>query len=207
MELSSLDNKQTNHYEYVFKNKIESDIQFVVRNNNEETVIKGHKQILGPLNPFFLDIFISQPELKKIEILDLDPEAFRVFTDYLYTGKVSDENISEELFRVAHRYVDPTLKNICRKKLGTNFNTENVARRLLTFFNCKETKLLRAACMFLVRNYNDVKSRVDFKQIVENHAIIDVIFDMFGEFFVNLIHLFTFIAMFTFFIFCCCFYR
>lgn len=182
----SSEKQPTNYYEQVYKNSIKSDIQFILRDRDEDRahdkVVKAHKQILGPLNPVLLDTFISQPEQTKIEIYDLDPEAFQNFIDFLYTGKISDEDITEELFMVAHKYVDPTLKKLCRQKLGQNLSIENAASRLLTFFNCKEKKLIKTTCIFLARNYIDVKHRANFKEIIERYEVIDTLFKTFGNF-------------------------
>lgn len=210
MDKSLLDeSKQTNLFEYVFKNALEPDIKFIVRNNNKDKVITGHKKILGPLNPVLLNSFLSQPGLSKMEILDLDAEAFQIFIDYLYTGKISDGNITEELLLVAHKYADPTLKNVCRQKLGLNFNSENAARRLLTFLDCKEKKLIRGASMFLAKNYNDVKNRFEFRQVLQKPEAISAIFDVFGKNFIflivflifQLILFILFLSVFNFYIF------
>lgn len=179
MESSSVENKQTtNYYDYVYDNKIKSDIDIVVKNN----VIKAHKEVLGKQNPVFLDKFMSQPtRLKKIEILDFDADAVQVFIEFLYTGKISDESITEQLFLVAHKYLSSNLKNICRKKLVKSLSIENGVSRFLAFFQCEDEYLMKKTSHFLTKNYNDVKTQANFQQVLENDPAINLIFDAFGK--------------------------
>lgn len=178
----SLENKnQTNYYEYVYKNSIKFDIKIVLK---DDKVLKAHKEILASQNPVFLDEFLSEPDLEMIEIVDLDPEAVEVFINFLYTGKVPDGNVNEELFLVAYRYLNPNLKNVCRKKLGQDLTVKNAVGRFLLFFNCNEKKLIKEASMFLAMNFNDVKMYSDFDEVFKNKEAAAVIFDAFGKHFV-----------------------
>lgn len=170
--------KTTNFYQHVFQNSIKSDVEVVLENK----IIKAHKQILGQQNPVFLDQFLSCPQLKKIEIPDLNPNAIETFINYLYTGKISEEDVTENLFLVAHKYLDPTLKNVCRKKLSETLDVKNAARRFLVFLKCQEDTLIEATSLFLAKNFNDVKIQVDFKEIFENQNAIDAVFKVFGSF-------------------------
>lgn len=176
MELPSVENKQTtNYYEYVYTNKMKPDIVLVVKNK----VIKAHKQVLGSQNPIFMDTFLSQPNLTKIEISDLDVDAVQSFIDYLYTGKLSLRDVTEKLFLVAHKYSSSTLKNICLEKLSKNLTIENAVGRLLTFVKCDEKHLSKEASIFIAKNFNDVKNR---QLVFQNKETSDAIFDAFGNF-------------------------
>lgn len=176
MNLTFEEKVPINYYEIVAKNEINPDVEIVVRNK----VIKAHKQVLGTQNPIFLDKFLSQPDLARIEILDLDPTAVEVFIHYLYTGKISDDSLNDDLFRVAHRYVDPNLKNLCRGWLGKNLTTQNVVKRLLTFQDLGEENWTKETVNFLIQNFNDVKTQPGFMDVFKQRAI----FDIFGKFFV-----------------------
>lgn len=180
MDLQFSENRKTiNYYEYAVKRSLKTDIEIVVK----DKVIQAHKQILGLRSPIFLDKFTSQPDLTTIEITDLDPTSFRVFVDYLYTGEIAHDNVTEDLFLVARRYLDPTLINICRKRLGENLTMENVVMRLTTFFDCDEEKLVNKACMFVATNYNDVKIRPEFKLVLKRPKVHLAIVDVFGKYF------------------------
>lgn len=170
--------KKTNYYEYVFDNKLKFDLKIFVKNK----IIKAHKKVLGCKNPVFLDKFISQPELDQIEIVDLDPNAVETFIHYLYTGHFYNKNVDEELLKVAHRYMDPNLKNVCRENLGQNFSFENIVGRFFTFMECSEEKLLKEACIFLAKNFNDVKIMPEFKLVLGNQLARDAVFNVFGIF-------------------------
>lgn len=174
----SLEIKKTeNYYEYVFKNSIKSDFRICTKNK----VIKAHKQVLGERNPVFLDQFLSWPHLDKIEILDLNPNAIEAFITYLYTGRISAENITEELFLVAHRYMDPILKNVCRERLIKTLSLKNAAKRFLTFLECQETTLIEETSLFVAENFNDLKIQLGFKQVLLNPDLVSAIFDAFGK--------------------------
>lgn len=168
-----------NSYEYVFKNSIKSDIEIVLK----KKVIKAHKEILGKKNPVFLDKFISQPGLQKIEIRDQDPNAVEIFINYLYTDRLIDSDLNEELYLVAHKYLDPNLKNACREKFAKILTVENAAKQLLFFLDHDEQKLSMETSIFIARNFCDVKSRSDFNLILEKKEAINAIFDVFGNFF------------------------
>lgn len=171
MESNKLQTK--NYYEYVYSNNIKSDIEIVVKNK----VIQAHKEILGLQNPVFMNKFLSQPNLTKIEIPDLDADAVQIFIDYLYTGKLCDKDISEELFLVADKYSCPTLKNFCREKIKENWNVKTATGRLLVHFNCAEE-----GSVFIAKNFNDVKMHSDLKQVFENEVATNAIFKAFGKF-------------------------
>lgn len=179
MKLALQIKETKNYHEYVFQNSIKSDIEIVIENKT----VKAHKQVLGQQNPVFLDQFLSQSELDKIEIMDLDPNAIEIFINYLYTGQIFEGNITEDLLLVAHKYMDPILKNVCREKLGETLNFKNAAARFLAFLECKEKHLIQKTSLFLANNYNDVKLQLGFKKVLEKPDAITAVFDVFGEYF------------------------
>lgn len=176
MDQSEAKETPLNYFDYVLKNSVQPDIEFVIKNE----IIKAHKLILGKENVTFMTQFMSQPELNRIEFLDLDPLAFRIFINYLYTGKVSVENVTEDLLLVARKFSDPCLINFCLEKISQTLNKENASKRLLHFVEFKENQLLKETIMFVAKNFNDVKASVGFEQILENPTIFDLIFDSFG---------------------------
>lgn len=180
------ENQLKNYYEYVFKNSIKSDFEIVLH----DKVIKVHKEVLGQQNPVFLDKFISHPQLNKFEIRNFDSNAVGIFINYLYTGKLFDGDVSEELFLVAHKFMDLNLKNTCREKFVKTLAVENAAKRLLFFLDHDEAKLVQEASIFVAKNFNEIKLRCDFKQILEKKEAISAIFNVFGKF---LISFFTFL--------------
>lgn len=185
MDQVSRQDEPTNYYQYVFENSIKSDIEIVLK----DKVIKAHKEVLGKQNPVFLDKFISQPALNKIEILDLNPNAVEIFIHYLYTGKLSHSNVSVELFRVAHKYLDLNLKNACREKFVKTLTTGNAVQRLLYFLDREEANLTKETSIFIAKNFNDIKSRADFNQVLEKIEAITSIFDTFGKLYFLIIFL------------------
>lgn len=105
-----------------------------------------------------------------------------VFIDYLYTGKISEGNITENLFLVAHRYMDPTLKNVYREKPSKSLSVRNAARRFSVFLECQEDILIEETGSFVVKNFNDTKIQLNFKLVLENSKAISAVFDILGNF-------------------------
>lgn len=146
-------------------------------------VIHAHKEILSTKNSVFLDKFLSQPSLNKIKIEDLDSNAVENFINYFYNGSISDDDLNEQLYMVAEEYLDPIIKNMCRQKFGKTLSIENVFERLTFFFHHNETELMKKAKVYIARNYNYLKIRPDFNQILENQeTTINDIYDLFGKF-------------------------
>lgn len=168
----------TNHYEYVLKNSLKPDVEFVIQNE----IVKSHKIVLGKENPAFMALFTSQPELSRFNVLELDPAAFKIFINYLYIGSVSVENVNENLLVVARRFSDLALINFCIEKLIETLNKENVIQRLLNFLQFQEKKLIKETSFFVAKNFNDLKNHPDFEQILDKPTILDAIFDVFGTF-------------------------
>lgn len=145
-------------------------------------VIHAHKEILGRKNAVFLDIFLSQPLLNRLKIEDLDSNAVENFINYLYNGTISNDDLNEQLYMVADKYLDPIIKDMCRKKFAKTLSIENVSERLAFFFHYDEIELMKQAKIFIARNYNDIKTRPNFNQVLENEkTIIYSIFDLFGK--------------------------
>lgn len=161
----------------MLEKKIKSDFEIVIRSKT----IKAHKIVLGVENSVFSDHFLSHPEVNKLEILDLHPNAVEVFIDYLYTGKITEGDITEDLLLVAHKYSDSSLKRTCREKLSNTLTIENAPKRLLIFLECEENKLIEEASFLLAKNYNAVKNQFDFKRVLEKPNAISAIFDVFGN--------------------------
>lgn len=126
---------------------------------------------------------MSQPDLDKIEIPDLNPEAVENVINYLHTGQIPDENVSYELFLVASKYVDLNFKNTCRKGWGQGLTLKNATSRLLTFLNCKEKHLDRETSIFLAKNFNYVEIHSDCKHVFANNEAAAVLFQVIGEHF------------------------
>lgn len=186
MGQSSRVNEPINYYQYVHENSIKSDIKLVLRNK----VINAHKQVLGLKNAVFKKAFTSHPELEEIDILDFDSDVVKIFINFLYTGRllrILDDRVTEELFQLAIKYSDLTLKNVCEKKLIETLKAKNAVRRLSLFRDLKKTNLIKATNIFIAKNYNNVKVQPDFKQVLEDKDAINGIFDIFGKFIFSII--------------------
>lgn len=168
----------TNHYEFVLNNALEPDVEIVIENE----IIKSHKLVLGKENPTFMELFASQPKQNRFHIFELDPAAFKIFINYLYVGSVYVENVNENLLLVARRFSDLALINFCTEKLIETLTKKNATQRLLKFVQFQEKQLIAETSNFVAKNFNDIKTRPEFKHILDQPTILNAIFDVFGTF-------------------------
>lgn len=52
------------------------------------TTVKLHKSILAARCSYFKDLFTKNPDIKQLNLPDVDPIHFKVLTDYIYTAKL-----------------------------------------------------------------------------------------------------------------------
>lgn len=94
------------------------------------TKIWAHKHVLAAESEVFEEMFfgeITENEISKIEIVDVDFEIFGEFIKYFYSGKVNNlDNIVERMILVAEEYKVPKLKTLCENRLVKKINMENV---------------------------------------------------------------------------------
>lgn len=155
---------------------IESDFEIDL----DGEIFKVHKKVLQK-NPFFFNLFLSQPDSNKIKVCNFNPKTFGLFINYLYTGEVFEKDVDKELFEIAHKYFDPILMNKCRETFVKNLSAENAVRELLFFLDHEETKLAKDAIILIAKNFNDIKHQKEFVQVMERPEVVAAIYDVFGK--------------------------
>lgn len=95
------------------KNKLWTDIEFSVQNH----IYSAHRAILAARSQTF---FVSIESLivgSRIKIEHIDPLAFEMFLQFLYTGVFqvcNRKSINEDVLKLAERYKLSTLKSLCQ---------------------------------------------------------------------------------------------
>ena len=94
-------------------NKKMTDVQFLV---GEES-FGAHRSLLSARSPVFSAMFSSgmkEAETGQVCIEDVDPDTFKQFLKFLYTGMFEPSSMDSDLFEVADRYQVETLMELCR---------------------------------------------------------------------------------------------
>ncbi len=112
-------------------NKQLTDVEFQVEGES----FAAHRSLLSARSSVFTAMFDSgMKELHtgKVQIDDVDPDTFRCFLEFLYTGMLESSSvISEKLFAVADKYGVETLINLCR---STTLQPVSMADMTKAFF-------------------------------------------------------------------------
>lgn len=115
--------------EYMFGNKLISNIQFNVGKQGEtKKIIPAHKYVLGTSSPvFFAMLYGDFAKDETISIDDCEPEAFLELLRFIYYDQVNlnSGNVLDVLY-LANKYIVPVLSKECVNYLLENVQTENV---------------------------------------------------------------------------------
>lgn len=115
----------------LFDEKVLTDVSFVFDQDRGVTSsVDAHKFVLMAVSKVFRAMFTgSIPEGSKVQMNDpeIDMESFKVFIEYLYTGKltINIEN-SSKLVYLAHKYDVKSLEEKCSEFLLKNVTSSNV---------------------------------------------------------------------------------
>lgn len=136
--------------DYLLKTGKWADCHFLVGTEPNQTVLPGHKLILAMASPVFDAMFNGGlPEKNDpIEILDVQPEAFRALLEYIYTDSISINSMDKacELCYVAKKYMLPHVVEQCTKFLWSDLSAKNVCRAY-EFANLFEEPSLAERCL------------------------------------------------------------
>jgi len=91
----------------------QTDVEFLV----EEEIFSAHRCLLSARSPVYEAMFASgmkEATSGKVNINDIDPDTFRNFLEFLYTGTVVPSSRNANLFVVADKYQVETLMDLCR---------------------------------------------------------------------------------------------
>ncbi|KAK3592425.1 hypothetical protein CHS0354_036055 [Potamilus streckersoni] len=107
---------------------------------------------------------------KKITVHDTNPDLFRVFLEYLYSGQMETNDLSTEqlvdIMTLADRYHTLSLKSLCEQALKHHVDDEN-ALYLLSFADQLNAKKLKDLILNYVAEHPEVTSSELYQDLPE----------------------------------------
>ncbi|XP_044958274.1 BTB/POZ and MATH domain-containing protein 1-like [Hordeum vulgare subsp. vulgare] len=138
------------HLGEILQSKMGSDVTFLVCNES----FRAHKSVLAARSPVFKAQFFGEMKEKssrRVEIMDMEPDAFRAMLHFIYTDTVPELEKQEEastvmaqhLLAAADRYGVDRLKLICEAKLSRGITVDTAATTLALAkqHNCSQLKV------------------------------------------------------------------
>lgn len=136
----------------LLKSEIGTDMEFEIINSNpeaasgeqgeevaeslideEKTIIKAHRVIVAARCDWFRRALLSgmrEAIDKRITIHDTSPFLFRIFLEYLYSGRLKQNTLNTdqlaELLLLSDRYEVDSLKQVCEHALHSSIDQESV---------------------------------------------------------------------------------
>ncbi|TRY62081.1 hypothetical protein TCAL_12261 [Tigriopus californicus] len=109
-----------------------SDCTFVVGIPPNTTAFRCHKMLLAMASPVFEAMFYGGlfNNEENIKILDVQPEAFHIMLEYIYTDEIrlNSFDLVCDICYSAKKYMLPTLVEKCTKYLWRDLNPKNACR-------------------------------------------------------------------------------
>ena len=173
----------------MFMDEESSDVAFEVGGHrvkdNAEKVARtapaafhAHRFILRKCSTALADLLGSGGEgMVPIQIDNVSPAVFRLLLNYIYGGRVSDEDMREhtkEIIDAADRFGVTNLKLEAEARFvqATTFSVENVMEHLL-YSESKNCALLKEAVMdFIVENKDEVLEKISFNEVIAPGTLI-----------------------------------
>ncbi|KAL3270189.1 hypothetical protein HHI36_009246 [Cryptolaemus montrouzieri] len=176
-----------------FQSSINSDMEFEIVNNadvdfpeelsssggRESCVIQAHRVIVASRCDWFrkaLSSGMREDIDKKIVIHDTNPTIFRIFLEYLYSGKLSPSSLTNEqlvdLLVLSDRFEVDTLRQASETALETTVDSDN-AIYLLSLADNYNAKSLRNHCLdFIAQHQELTESEVFYELPSDLQAVI-----------------------------------
>lgn len=159
----------TRPYDNLWKNKSFSDFTFVVKGEK----VQAHKCILSAHSEVFASMFDSnmlETKTDTAEIVDVEPEIFKLMMRFIYSGKL-DEIDNDDLLTLcfaADKYLIKNLVSLCGYRISSNITTSNVIDTYMTADFVK-AKFLKQMCVdFITKNKDEIVETEGYKNVVES---------------------------------------
>ncbi|XP_045474802.1 uncharacterized protein LOC123680773 [Harmonia axyridis] len=159
-----------------FRNSANTDMEFEIVNYaegdspnelnaipvEEPCIIKAHRVVVASRCDWFRKALLSGMKEdidKKIVIHETNPETFKIFLEYLYSGKLSPSSITHEqlvdLVVLSDRFEVDSLKQACEMALEVTIDTEN-AIYLLSLADSYNAKTLKVNCLDFIAKHQEL---------------------------------------------------
>lgn len=140
----------------MFISQKNTDISLKVK---DET-FSAHKFILSVRSPVLAAMFENDMTEKKtgiVNIIDCNPESFRTFLLYLYSGEFNFSKCDVfDLYKIADKYDVPELKLICVDFMFKRLSVNNVLKTYALGHQFNEETLITNAQVFFEENFKQI---------------------------------------------------
>ncbi len=95
----------------------------------------AHRFVLSARSPVFAAMFnsgMAETQTGQVRIEDVDPNIFRLFLEFLYTGPLKSFEETEQLFTLADKYQVETLMTLCQPT-DESVDVEDFTKALLAY--------------------------------------------------------------------------
>lgn len=147
-----------------------SDCSFLVGNENNQKTIHGHRLILAMSSPVFETMFyggLPEKNEKPIEILDVQPEAFRALLQYIYTDEINLKSFDQvcEICYAAKKYMIPALVKQCTEFIWGDLYPGNVCRAYEFALLFEEPRLIGKCLQIIEKRTDEVLKDPSFEEM------------------------------------------
>lgn len=154
---------------HLLKTGLFADCHFLVGSEPNQTLMSGHKLILAMASPVFDAMFNGGlPEKNDpIEILDVQPDAFRAMLEYIYTDLVDIKSMDKacELCYVAKKYMLPYVVAQCTQYLWSDLRAKNVCRAYEFAILFEEANLAEKCLQMMCTQTEEMLADASFEDI------------------------------------------
>lgn len=146
------------------------DVTLHVKNKE----FKAHRIILAMRSSVFASYFKHETSEKQtgiIKIPDCDPDSFKDFLEYIYTGKLENTSLHGvlNLYRTAEKYNVQALKMFCIEYIKLNLNTKYFCNVVVLAEDYDDANLLAAAQNFFNRNLSEIFATAEWKNLMKSN--------------------------------------
>ncbi|XP_023244400.1 uncharacterized protein LOC111642298 isoform X2 [Centruroides sculpturatus] len=167
---------------FIFKKNLYSDIKFEINYENESIVVlNGHKFIFALVSPVFYTMFYGPLLMdSKMVIKDVSPRAFQNMLTYIYTNKVSMDNINDaiNIYYTSKKYKVYKLEKECDEFISNKLNDKNVFY-IFEFSIAMKLKKLQEKCKEIMNQNPEVYLRSQQFLTLNLESIIIIIHEWF----------------------------
>jgi len=153
------------HMENLCEGKTEPDVVFKV----EDQEFPANKSILSYRSSYFKNAFSSNMVESRSDVIpinDVRPKVFKALLQHIYLEEFEiEDDILEDLFKLANEYNMKKLSTDCQKKLIKKITIENAISYVLFAEKYGAEKLRKACLFFIIKNCEQVFKTPNFKDL------------------------------------------
>ncbi|XP_067205755.1 BTB/POZ domain-containing protein 6-B-like isoform X2 [Linepithema humile] len=161
--------KLTERSQYLLELGLWSDCNFIVGQEPQQQTFKGHKLFLAMSSPVFEAMFFGGMAEKNdpIPIEDVQPEAFKVLLEYIYTDKIELDSfeLACDLWNCAKKYMLPSLVEECIKYLSSHLSAKNACKAYEIAKLFEESGLLDKCLQIIRTKTNEVLKESTWEEV------------------------------------------